>query len=789
MKYSYNWLKELSGTKKTPEKVVEDLTFHSFEVEGLEKGGFEISGVVVGKIIEIRKHSNADKLQLVKVDVGTDVLDIVCGAWNIKAGDKVPVALVGTKLPNGMVIREAEIRGEKSYGMLCAEDEVGLGKDHSGIIILPENAKIGDQTSKYFGSDDSILEIKVLPDRAHDAMSYVGVAREISLLEKRKMKYDFDGLVLPRKKSRKLKIEVKDGRLCPRYIGAVMENIKIKESPEWMKKRLEASGIRAINNVVDATNYVMLELGNPLHAFDGEKIKGAGNEKISIVVRKAKEGEKMTLLDESELIFSDQNLLITNGETPLALAGIMGGKDSGISKNTRTLVLESANFNAVNIRKSRTRLNIKTESSDRFEKEIDPNIAEKAMVRLIEILEHTADGKIEGILDVYPKKERLKKIGLKIDYIGRLLGENIPKKSILNILNLVGIKTKSRKKSIDCIVPTYRVDLKTQEDLIEEIGRIWGYGKIKASPIFEANRPSRVNEQIFFERKVQDTLINFGFDEIYNYSFYSEQDAKKCGLEKIKHFELENPMNPGQKFIRASLIPNLLKNINENQKHFSVFRIFEIGRVYYPGSNNVAKESRILNFVQVFDKNKDNRSFFEAKGALEDILDSLQIKNISFKKEIHPEHLAQHGFSAEILSNGEIIGKIGEINPIVLENYKIKKNIMMCELDLEKLLDFSAKERRYVSIRKFPTIIRDISLLDKSDYAVAEISDFMKKTGGNLVLDVELFDIFQKDSKRSLAFHVEFGKDDRTLESREVDEAMENMIKGLEHQLKLSIRK
>jgi len=790
MKYSYNWLKELSGTKKSPEKVVENLTFHSFEVEGVSKGGVEIPGVVVGKILEIKKHPNANKLQLVKVDAGTGtILDIVCGACNIKTGDNVPVALVETKLPNGMVIREAEIMGEKSSGMLCAEDELELGKDHSGIIILPKNAKIGEAISKYFGSNDSILEIKVLPDRAHDAMSYVGVAREISIVEKRKIRYDFDGLSLPKKKSKKLEVEIRDTKLCPRYIGAVMENITIKESPKWIKERLEASGIRAINNVVDATNYVMLELGNPLHAFDSRKIEKTGNEKINIIVRKAKKEEKMTLLDESVLVLSEQDLLITNGETPLTLAGIMGGKDSGISENTKSLVLESANFNASNIRKSRTRLNVKTESSDRFEKDIDPNMAEKAMMRLIEILGHIAGGKLEGVVDVYPKKVKPKKIRLKTECVDNLLGESIPKKSVARILNLIGVRTKIKKNSIDCIVPTFRVDLKTQEDLIEEIGRIWGYRKIKSTPIFEANETSRVNEQIFFERKVQDVMTNLGFDEMYNYSFYSEQDAKNCGLEKSRHFELENPMNPDQKFIRVDLVPNLLKNINENQKYFSSFRIFEIGRVYYPEGKNNSKESRILNFTQVFDKNKREGMFFEAKGALEDILDALQIKNVSFAKNRHPENLMSHQFSAEILSGGEIIGKIGEINHLVLEKYKIKKTVVMCELDLEKMRIVSLKEKEYSPIRKFPTVTRDVSLLDKSGHSVAEIADFMKKTGGSLVLDVELFDIFQKDGKRSLAFHVEFGKDDRTLESKEVDKVMKNMIEGLERQLELIVRK
>jgi len=612
-------------------------------------------------------------------------------------------------------------------------------------------------------------------------MSYVGVAREIAILEKRKMKYDFDGLVLPKKKSRKLKVEILDNKLCPRYIGAVMENIKIKESPEWMKKRLEASGIRAINNVVDATNYVMLELGNPLHAFDFDKINA------KIVVRLARENEKMILLDDTELNLTKNDLLITNGEKPLALAGIMGGKDSGISEDTKTLVLESANFSAVNIRKTRTRLNVKTESSDRFEKEIDPNLAEKAMVRLIEILEHTTDGKLEGIVDIYPKKIRPKKINLLIDYANQLLGENIPGKSMANILNLVGVKAKVSKKSIICTAPTYRVDLKTPEDLIEEIGRVWGYRKIKSNPIFEANLPAKRNEQVFFERKIQDIMLGLGFDEVYNYSFYSEKDSISCDFGNIKHLELANPMNPDQKFVRVSLAPNIFKNVHDNLRNFEEFRIFEIGRAYFPNNGRV-EEKRMLNIAIVADKKVS--LFNDLKGAVESMLETLGIsEDLNFVLEEKPLKIARPGYSADIKIGKENVGIIGEINPLVTLEYKIKSPVVMAELNLEVLKKYAGKLKTYAPISKYPIVTRDISLLIHNNATYAQIIDAIKKTGGDLVKDIKLFDIFEKDNKKSLAFHIMFGKDDKTLESKEVDEVMEKIISLLENELKVEIRK
>ncbi len=807
MKYSYNWLKELSDTKLSPEKVRELLTMHSLEIEGMEEKKWNFDGVVVGKILEIRKHPNADKLQLTKIDIGNKKLDIVCGAKNIEVGQKVPVALVGAKLPNGIEIKEAEIRGEKSFGMLCALDELGLGTDHSGIFILDSKAKIGEPAKKYLGvEDDAIFEIKVLPDRAHDVISHVGVAREISVLENRNFEYDFDGLKLPSKKSKKLTVKIEDKKLCSRYIGAVMENVEIKDSPSWMKQRLESSGIRPINNVVDATNYVMLELGQPLHAFNAEKI--SNKNKLQIIVRRAKDKEKLVLLDESILELNNSDLLITNGETPLALAGIMGGKDSGINENTKTIILEAANFDAVNVRRSRTRLGVKTESSDRFEKEIDPNLAEKAIVRIVEVLEHTASAKLEGVIDVYPNKTKPCKIKLDLEYVNNLLGENIPKKDVIKILNLLGIKTNLSGNKLIAEAPTYRVDLKTQEDLIEEIGRIWGYEKIEPRPLVESVIPAKINEVLSFERRLGEIAVGFGFDEMYNYSFYSEMDAKNCGLDGIhpmdyvasqqppkavvhgiKHFELSSPMNPDQKHVRVSLIPNILKNIKTNLKNFESFNIFEIGKTYYP-NNNAIEEKRMLVMAQVLEKDKNAETFYNLKGTAENLLEKLgvagdlvSIMETKSPRTWHPSR------SAEILIGEEKIGMIGEINPLVLGKYKIGKRVAICELDTEKLLKISQKEIVYKALQKFPTITRDISMLAKGETKAIEIQKLIKKIGGNLVLSVEMFDVFFKDGVTSFAYHIEFGASERTLENKEADEVMGKIVSSLEKELKLEIRK
>ncbi len=795
MKYSYNWLKEISGTKLSAEKAAEFLTMQSMEVEGVEKIGGIPDGVLVGQIVDIKKHPNADKLQITKVNVGTNNhLSIVCGAPNIEVGNKVPVATIGTILPGNFIIKEAEIRGEKSFGMLCSEKELGLGDSNSGILMLDEKAKIGDKASKYLAQEDSIIEIKVLPDRSHDAMSHVGVARELAALSKKEMDYDFDGLKLPKIGSRnaknKFSIKIKDKKLCPRYIGAIMTDIEIKDSPDWMKSRLIASGMRPINNIVDATNYVMLELGQPLHAFDIENVKDEKS-KIGIVVRRAEDSEKMTLLDDTKVELNRNDLLITNGETPLALAGIMGGRNSGINSGTKTILIESANFNAENIRRTRVRLKLKTESSDRYEKSIDPNLAEKALTRIIEILEHTANGKLEIIVDEYPEKIKSLSINLEEDYVSGLLGEKVSVKEIAAILKSVGIETKlknakSKKITISCMVPTFRVDLKTQEDLIEEIGRLRGYEKIDPRPIDAPVIPARRNEIIFFERKIQDILTSYGFDEMYNYSFYSKVDLEKCRLGH-DHLELANPMNPEQELIRASMLPSILKNIRENLKNFNALNIFEIGKVYYK-NKGIVEERRMLIMAQVLEKDSNADTFYSLKGNVEDLLEKLGFRNIKIINDNKSVTSEQKGRVASIYSESNILlGTISEENKKALDSYKIAKRVVVASLCTENLLLEVPMTIKFQHVSKFPTVTRDISMIVPQGLYYSDIYEEVKKTGGKLIRSVSLFDYFE--AKKSLAIRIEFVTPDRTLESAEIDRVMEKIVSELEKELKIEIRK
>ncbi|HCP08481.1 MAG TPA: phenylalanine--tRNA ligase subunit beta [Candidatus Moranbacteria bacterium] len=801
MKYSYNWLKELSGTKKTPEQLVELLTMKAFEVEGIGKVGEGLEGVVVGKILDIQKHPNADKLQLTKVDIDGKKLDIVCGAHNIKVGDKVPVATVGTKLPNGLEIKPAEIRGEKSEGMLCAEDELGLGNDHGGILILDEDAKLGNEVSEELKLEDNIFEIKVLPDRAHDALSHVGMAREICALEGRTFKYD--SKKLPSKKGKKLTVEIKDKNLCPRYMGAIIENITVQDSPAWAKNMLKKLGLKPINNVVDATNYVMLELGQPLHAFDASQIANRESQ-IEIIVRRAKDGEEIKILDGSIKKLTKDDLVIADHKKALAIAGVMGGEGSGITAETKTVIMEAANFAAASIRKTKTRLNLQTDAAYRFEKDIDPNLAELAMARVLEIIKMFGGETVE-LSDVYPKEVAPWKIKLDLDYINNLLGEKIEKKAVSKILESLGLRVAGYGSQITVTVPTFRIDLKTQEDLIEEIGRVYGYEKIAAVAPKADIQVAPANEKRSFERQVKNILVGNGFSEVYSYSFYSAQDAGLAQFGTIKHLELQNPMNPEQALMRVSLIPNMLKNIRENLKNFKDFRIFESGRVYWSNGSVLPRERRMIVGAVVLEKDKKAENFYAIKGYVDNILNRLGIENQYYDDfDATPvetfDSLWHAGRRGEIKIDGPAyaeasagkhdhpIGFLGEINPIVLVDFDIHKRVAMFEFDLDALQRDVKIEKEYKAIRKFPTSTRDLSMIAAEKIKVSDIQKNIKKAGEKLILDVQLFDVFEKDGKTSFAFHIEFGAD-RTLESKEVDETMQKIISALESNLKLEVRK
>jgi phenylalanyl-tRNA synthetase beta chain len=667
MKYSYTWLKELSGTKKMPKELAELLSTRAFELETMEKEGNETQ-----------------------------------------------------------------------------------------------------------------LEFDILPNRGHDALSHIGLAREICAIEGRKF---FQKFSVGRFNFGELKVQIKDKRCCLRYIGAAIRNLKVSSSPKWMQARLLVSGIKPVNNIVDITNYVMLETGQPLHAFDAAKITG------NIIVRKANKKEKLKLLDGKEYELNESDLVIADAKKALALAGVMGGFDSAVTNKTSSVILEAANFNSTNIRKTRMAHNIITESSYRFERNIDPNLAQIGITRTLELIKAICGKNINlaATADVYPKRIKPWQIKLNSVYVNSLLGEKIPVTKMKKILENLGIGVKTSGILLSCEIPTRRIDLKAQEDLIEEIGRIYGYENIKEqAPVIEVKAPPR-NLKRDFENNLRDILIGLGFAEVMNYAFYSKEDIEKCNLSGEGHIEVANPLSSDQQYLRSSLIPNTLKNARLNLKNFPKFQIFEIGKKFYK-ENKVSKEVDSLTGVLVDSAAKDNL-FFEMKGELKMVLDKLNYKNTKYQK-LNAEYKYWHQSRvAEILADGKKIGIIGEINPQILNNYGIKKRVAAFSLKLSELLEINLPEKQYHSISKFPIVERDISMFVEKNTKYNEIVKKINEAGKNRVKDVELFDIFEKEGEKSLALRLKIGSDSKTLTSSEIEKVMNKIIYILEKQLKLKIRK
>jgi phenylalanyl-tRNA synthetase beta chain len=628
------------------------------------------------------------------------------------------------------------------------------------------------------------IEFSILPNRGHDALSHIGMAQEICAVEGRKfiLKFDFRS-VLKSNFRKKLNVEIKDKKLCPRYIGAILENVEVYPSPKWMRERLLACGVKPINNIVDITNYVMLETGQPMHAFDLNKTSG------NIIVRTAKKDEEIRLLDENIYKLNENNLVITDSEKALALAGVMGGFDSAINNKTTSIILESANFNPTNIRKTRTSRNIITESSHRFERDIDPNLAEMAMAQAITLIKQIGGKNVEltALTDIYPKKVQPWSIKLDTNYANSLLGENIPVSKMKNILENLGLTLKISGKFLNCEIPTRRIDLKTQEDLIEEIGRIYGYENIKEqAPIVEVKTPPQ-NAKRDFENNLRDILVGLGFSEVMNYSFYGVDDIAKCGVRVEDHIEVANPLSFEQQYLRRNLISGLLKNMELNLKNFPKVRIFEIGKKFL---NDKGKFGEIPLLVGALTGDDPQKSpFFDIKGMFQKLLQKAGIEKVEYKA-LNEEYKFWHPTrSALVTVGGNKIGRIGEIRPQTLKAYGLKQRVALFGLKIEELMKISVRGKQYKSIIRFPLVERDLSMFIKKNTKYSDIPTSINKAGGNLVKNISLFDVFEKEGEKSLALRIKIGSDAKTLTSTEIDAVMKKIISALEKELKVKVRK
>ena len=663
---------------------------------------------------------------------------------------------------------------------------------------------------------DWALDIDVLPNRAPDCFSHLGITREISAILNYKL--GIGEWKLTEDKNLKAKdfvsVEVKPRQACPRYTARVITDVKVGPSPKWIRDRLEVCGLRPINNVVDIANYVMLETGQPLHAFDGEKLEGQ-----KIIIRFAKEREKIVTLDEEKYDLDEDILVIADEKSPVAIAGIKGGKLPEIDNKTKIVVLESANFNPKVIRKGSKTIDLKTDASWRFEHGIDPNLTEIGINRAAFLIQKIAKGNVaKGLIDFYPKKVLPKRIRLDFDYVKSLLGREIPKKEIINILKRLDFKiTGVRPLQIEVEVPTFRLDISIPEDLIEEIGRIYGYQRIKATFPTVSLIPPKRNLDIFWENVIKNILKEAGLTEVYNYSFVSPEQfsifnsqfskvvdelRSSSRFANARVIEVENPISEEQKYLRPSLIPNLLKNVQKNQKNFREIRIFELGKIFQAPRT----EKRMLTGLITGD------AFYQMKGVIDSLLQKIGISNIWYDEfEATPEDsnppatLPSKGrapskisiwhpkICAEIKVDHEEIGFLGEISQKILGDLEIEGKLVVFDIDFEKLQRLSSEETIYQPISRFPAAVRDIAVLVPLEIRVEEVLNKIETAGGILVKDVDLFDIYEGEEipggKKNLAFHIIYQAEDRTLSSKEIDEIQQKIIKTLEENPEWQVRK
>lgn len=801
MRFTLSWLKEYVEFNTSPEEIAERLTMSGLEVESVEYLGKGLEDIVVARILDMRPHPNASKLVLCDVTDGTRKYNIVCGAKNMKAEDKVALARAGTKLPpsakfpEGILIQPAKIRGEVSEGMLCAENEMGLGNEGEGILILSESARVGARLIDEIGLNDVIIEVGVTPNRP-DCLSVLGIAREVAaVLGKRVNHPDYAVSEEGEDIVNLASVEVIDSDGCPRYSCRVITGITIAPSPEWLKNRLEASGIRSISNVVDVTNFILIELGQPLHAFDYDLIEGK-----KIIVRPAKGGESIETLDGIERTLTREDLLICDAQKPVAIAGVMGAANTEISELTRNILLESAYFNPVRVRRTSRRANLRSESSYRFERGIDPNGVVRALNRASELIRELSGGKVaKGKIDVYPNPIGPKELNLSTRRVNSVLGAEIESERIRQILEGLEIKALNTKDGeISFRVPTFRADLTREIDLVEEVARHYGYNSIAATLPAVRMKTEGVKKEKAFEGQLKDALTSLGFLEVINYSF---EDPEFLGLfSENEPLRILNPLTKEGSVMRTNLTAGILRNVIFNLSHqVRDVRVFEIGRVFIPGENKLPLEIRKIAGAVTGKKqaelwNKEEFDFFDLKGILERVFEVFSISEGVRFEEAPQIRFLHPGKSAKALVGGEEAGFFGELHPEFQERLGVSKRVYLFEIDLDKLFSsLKGAEKKFRPLPKFPSVRRDIALVVGENVAVGEVLNEIKKVESSLIEDVNVFDVFKGEpvgkGKKSIAVSMILRASDKTLTDEEANEAQAKALKRLKSALGAELRK
>ena len=808
MKISYNWLKQFLNIDWEAEKTGELLTDLGLEVEGIEnfqsvKGALE--GIVVGHVLTCEKHSNADRLNVTTVDLGTgDPVQIVCGAPNVAVGQKVPVATVGTTLYDDKgepwTIKKGKIRGEVSQGMICAEDELGLGESHEGILVLDENLKIGTPLANVYNiENDKVFEIGLTPNRA-DAMSHLGTARD---LRAGLIQIDINSeFITPStsafridNRTQKVSVEVLDNEKAPRYCGVTLSGLTIAESPDWLQNRLKAIGITPKNNVVDVTNYVMHELGQPLHAFDFGKISGG-----QINVKTVAAGTKFTTLDEVERELHEEDLMICDADKPLCIAGVFGGIHSGVTQSTSSIFLESAFFDAVSVRKTAKRHGLNTDASFRFERGIDPNITEYALKRAVLLIQETAGGEVTSdIVDIYPKKIEDHQVFLHFKNANNLIGEEIPRETIKSILSSLEIKIHNVTESgIGMTIPAYRNDVTREVDVIEEILRVYGYNNINFKEKLNASiSGSSPFEDYKVQNIVSDQLSAYGFYEILGNSLTSAKYSELSeSLNSEYNVEMLNPLSNDLAVMRQSLLFSGLEAISYNlNRRQADLKLYEFGKTYhnFPGGREEHKHLTLLvsgnRNSESWTNTQQTVSFFYIKGIVEQVLTRLGLKGWNAK----PSKNAHFSEGIQLSLGKKELVQFGIVKKKLLKHFDIDQEVFFADFNWENIIDIAKHNKiTYIPIPKYPAVRRDFALLldDKTEFET--VYNLAKNTERQLLKSINLFDVYQgknlPEGKKSYALSFTLQDENKTLTDKQIDKIMDKLQQRFEKELGASLR-
>lgn len=788
-----NWLKDYIDIDKNPREIADALTYSGSHVESIIEVDRGIENIVVGKINKIEPHENADKLVVCTVDIGDEELIIVTGAKNLTEGDYVPVALVGAKLSNGIEIGLTNFRGIDSYGMLISLEELGFNDSvipkevRDGIFIFDKAYELGSDAIKILGLDDYVIEFEITPNRP-DCLSMIGMAREAAATMNTKLNepeliikeevddvYDYAN-----------GIEIKTDH-CIRYYSKVIKDVKVGQSPLWLQTYLMKAGMRPVNNIVDITNFVMLEYGEPLHAFDLDDLEGR-----KVIVRQAEEGEILTTLDGVERKLDRNDVVIADAKEPIGIAGVMGGLDSEITEKTTTILLEGANFNSKSVRLSSKKFGLRTEASTRFEKGIDPNICNKAVDRVCQLIEQIGAGTVvANHIDIYKEEAKTKDITLRPERANMLLGIEIEPEQMVGYLNSLGIESKIEDHIIQSIAPTFRLDLNIEADLIEEIGRLYGFHNIEKKPLVGAlTRGTKPNDTII-SNKVKTILTGMGLNEVMTYSFISPKAYDKINMKEDHYIRLMNPLGEDYSVMRTTLIPNMMDLLSNNiNKGIDSVYAYEIGSIFLPKQlpvEELPEERKVLSLGLY----GDDVDFYFLKDIVESMLIQLGIKELSYVREEN-NNVFHSGRTANILAQGEVLGTIGEIHPDVSENYDVNERIYIGSLDFERIIKLTNLERKYKNLPKYPAMTRDIALTIDEDILVGDIEDVILKHGKELIEDIALFDIYRGDQiekgKKSVAFTIVYRSYERTLTDDEINKIQELIINDLESSFDAKLR-